>query len=178
MQIYGKFCASAFAQKPPQAVPCPRVSFNYETETWRGAHLFYPNFENDFVLLTPKDMLTRDEAWINKDDLYHDFEIVCEAVPNEQLRAQINNYFMKVLPEEASLRQKRRAMVRTIRKYPQLIDAYIRFKEKRGGQAIRKSSRKVKLSEQMYLENFGELAELLHKSSGFYGVGGATYKEA
>jgi hypothetical protein len=41
-----------------------KVSFNYETETWERGEFDLPAFEADFVLLTPKDMLTKDETWI------------------------------------------------------------------------------------------------------------------
>jgi len=46
-----------------------RVRFNYDTETWEEATFDLPKFKNDFVILTPKELLTKDETWINKKDL-------------------------------------------------------------------------------------------------------------
>ena len=43
-----------------------RSSFNYQTETWEEKTYFLPKFDNDFVLLTPKEILTKDETWINR----------------------------------------------------------------------------------------------------------------
>ena len=48
-----------------QAVKVARVRFNYETESWESDTFDLPWFDNDFVLLTPKDILTKDETWIN-----------------------------------------------------------------------------------------------------------------
>jgi hypothetical protein len=49
-----------------RAIPVSGAGFNYETETWETATYTLPWSEGDFVLLTPKDLLTRDENWINR----------------------------------------------------------------------------------------------------------------
>ena len=51
----------------------------------------------DFVLLTPKDMLTRDENWINRTDMIRDFESIPVAIPDAELRGQVFNYFQRIL---------------------------------------------------------------------------------
>jgi hypothetical protein len=43
--------------------------------------------------LTPQDLLTKDELWINQRDLIGDYTEIVDSVSNVQLRAQINNYF-------------------------------------------------------------------------------------
>ncbi len=155
-----------------------KVRFNYKTETWENKSFVLPSFDGDFVLLTPKDMLTRDAAWINKDDLLSEFDSVSDAVQNDELRAQINNYFIKVLPENATAKERKKAVLRTIRRFPELINTYIQTKERRGAQAVRASSIKVKKSEELYLHNFRELVGLLREFSKFYSVAGNTYNES
>jgi hypothetical protein len=155
-----------------------KVCFNYKTESWENQTFVLPFFNSDFVVLTPKDMLSRDVAWINKDDLLNEFEAVSDAVQNDQLRAQINNYFMKVLPEDATKKERKEAVMRTIRKFPELINAFIQSKERRGDQAVKSSSLKVKKSEDLYLRNFRELVGLLCDSSDFYSVDGNTYDQS
>src|SRR5262249_50400608 len=66
-----------------------KAKFDYETETWRSGTFELPSLGSDFVLLTPKDMLTREETWINRSDLLHSLTDIAEALPNEQLRAQL-----------------------------------------------------------------------------------------
>jgi hypothetical protein len=63
-----------------------RVTFNYTTETWADKSYTLPWYLDDFVLLTPRDLLTKDDTWINKQDLVGDFSEIPEAIPNEQLR--------------------------------------------------------------------------------------------
>ena len=54
---------------------------------------YLPVLWGDFVLLTPTDMLTRDDTWISHTDLMNRFAAIPEALPNAELRAQVNNYF-------------------------------------------------------------------------------------
>jgi hypothetical protein len=155
-----------------------RVRFDYRTETWRTKSFVLPCFDNDYVLLTPRDMLAKEDTWINRSDLVRDFDSLCESVPNEELRAKINNYFLKVLPEDATAMDRRKAANDTIRKFPRIIDYFIRRKEKQGRRAESISSGRVKLSETLYHEQFGKLVDLLSKSSDFYRTSGRTYEEA
>ncbi len=39
------------------------------------------------------DMLTRDETWINRPDMLSRFDLFPEALPDAEVRAQVNNYF-------------------------------------------------------------------------------------
>jgi hypothetical protein len=155
-----------------------KVHFNYRTETWQPRSFVLPCFNDDFVLLTPKRMLTRDKTWINREDLIRDFDSMNDAIANDELRAMVNNYLMKVLPEDPSSKQRRDAAAATIYKYPQLIDEFIRQKEEDGQQAESVSASRVKTSEKLYLERFGRLVEILHKHSSFYQFRGQTYWEA
>jgi len=156
----------------------PKVHFNYETETWEARSFLLPHFEGDFVLLSPKDMLTKEDTWISRQDMLSDFDMVRESVSNAELRAQINNYFMKVLPKKATPDERKVAELDTYRHFPELVDTYIRYKEDSGNEAVSMSSNRVKVSEQLYLEQFGAFVDMLAQFSAFYQVPGRTYKEA
>ena len=39
------------------------------------------------------NLISKDETWINKDDLVEDFYNIPNAISNDELRAKINNYF-------------------------------------------------------------------------------------
>ena len=66
-----------------------RVSFNYDTESWITKSYILPNFNNDFVLLTPKNILSRDNTWINKTDLISEFENLQVSLPNDSLNPRL-----------------------------------------------------------------------------------------
>ena len=171
-----------FARKhvPPnltKQVAINKVRFNFSTETWESDRFDLPYFANDYVILTPKDILTKDDVWINRTDLYNSFVNIPLAIPNEQLRAQVNNYFRLILPKKPKAEDIQAAVSAAINKFPVLLDYYIRQKEENGDQAVSLSNEKVALAELQYIEQIKKLAEILRKESGFYENEGRTYKE-
>jgi hypothetical protein len=155
-----------------------KVRFNYKTENWERGVYELPFIDGDFVILTPKDMLTKDETWINRPDLYNDFDEIPYSIPNDQLRAQINNYFAKMLPEDPSKKEKTEAIKKTIQEFPQILDYYIKSKEDTGDLAADISSEKVQISNHFYVQQFKNFISRLNNSTIFYALSGDTYEEA
>jgi hypothetical protein len=111
-------------------------------------------------------------------DLIKDFESIPAAIPNEVLRAQVSNYFRKVLPKDPTRDDERAAVTRTVLEFPDLIDYYIKYKEDNGTKAENISHEKVAVSQQLYLRQFKELVDLLRQQTGFYSSAGRSYAEA
>ena len=155
-----------------------KVRFNYRTESWESDYFDLPFLDKDYVILTPKDMLTKDETWINRTDLFDDFETIPYSIPNDELRAQINNYFAKVLPEDADNKERADAVRKTINEFPEILDYYIKYKEDNGDKAVDISSEKVEFSNEFYVNQFKRLISKLTNSTDFYDVYGDTYDEA
>lgn len=156
-----------------------RAYFSGQTERWMPRTYDLPVFEGDFVILTPKDILTKDDTWINYSDMVRMFEDIPDAVDDDQLRAEINNYLYSVIPSD---REPTRvdighAISSTLKKYPELIDYYIKVKEETGDEAAASSSLKVRESDFLYIKQFGELARLLQRESSFYDIAGNTESE-
>ncbi len=106
-----------------------RVAFNRKTETWMSGTYRLPDLDGDFVLLTPKDLLTRDDTWINHTDMVHSFDHLLTAVDDAQIRAQMQNYLARRLSQEPTRKDLNEARARTIREFPILVDLYIKAKE-------------------------------------------------
>lgn len=123
--------------------PVVRAEFNYDTGSWMTRDFYLPKLGRDFVLLTPSDMLTRDETWISHSDMLDKFDRLPEAVSDSEMRAQINQYFRSHLSKDAKAKEKREAASQTIRKFPELIDHYIKLKEDDGDRAESISAEKV-----------------------------------
>jgi len=155
-----------------------RVLFNYETESWQSGVFDLPVYKNKYVLLSPKEILTKDETWINKPDFFRQFDRIPEAIENEQLRAQINNYFYSILPKDPTSKDEHKAAASVALKFPELIDYYIKHKEERGNDAVKKSALDVTDSRMVYIDQFGALVNLLSQKSAFYSVPGNTADEA
>jgi hypothetical protein len=154
-----------------------RVRFNYGTASWERGTFDLPFDGDDYVLLTPKDILTKDDIWINKHDLVADFSEICDAIPNEQLVAQINHYFRSVLPRKPKEKDRQDAARKTILRFRELIDYYIKYKEENGEQAVDISKQRVTFSVDLYIRQFGALAEMLNSSTAFYQLRGGTQEE-
>lgn len=154
-----------------------RVIFNYTTESWEPKTFELPFIEGDYVILTPKDILTKDDTWINRTDLVRDFQNIPDAIPDEQLRAQINNYFRSILPKEPKQKDVDRAVAHVALRFPKLIDYYIKYKELHGDEAAQRSSTHVLESMQLYVNQYRRLVHLLSTQTDFYLYYGKTADE-
>lgn len=180
LQYTQEFARQHVPRQLRRTLTIDRVTFSYETETWQPVRFelpFHPEI-GDFVILTPKEILTKDETWISRPDLLDSFEDIANAVPNSQLRHQINNYFLKVLPRDAKAREEKEAIAKVIRRFPVLIEHYIRRKEDTGDRAIRTSSERVMVTERQFVREVRRLIKLLAHTSQFYELRGDTRQEA
>lgn len=173
----------AFAQV--HITPCFRrqfaidkVTFDYTTKRWKGARYDLPAFDNDYVLLTPKAILTKDEAWINRSDLLDNFQDIYQSMPDGQLRAQVNEYFLRRLSEDANKEEIREAATTTIEQFPQVLDYYIRHKEDTGGEAHKVSNSKVRDTEQQFIHQIRALVDQKLLGTEFYQEADESFEES
>jgi hypothetical protein len=59
-----------------------KVKFNYGTESWETGTFDLPRFGKSFVLLTPMDMLTKDDTWISGAGMVNEFEAIRLGKPS------------------------------------------------------------------------------------------------
>lgn len=178
-----KFAVKLLRDEFRKRVGVSNVRFNYTTEVWEPGIFELPYIDGDWVILTPTDMLTKEETWISKKDFYDDFEVIIpDAVSDGQLRAQINNYFYLALKREDDAKptqQERREVITDLAKlHPEIIDYYIKYKEEHGSEAEESSEIKVSESRELYIEQFRQLIDQLQGNTDFYKYSGDTYEEA
>jgi hypothetical protein len=168
-------------------VTVPKASFNYETEAWQVETFELPYWGRDYVILTPRNLLTKEETWINRAGMFDEFGDIVAAVPNDQLRMQLGNYFASLLPAPNPKKRKQKKPTRkqiaqaiqgTIRKFPQLIDYYIRLKEDNGDKATAVSDARVKEAEETFIRRITELVVQLNDETDFYEKSPDTLEEA
>lgn len=112
-----------------------RAEFDYATKAWKTKRYYLPKLGDDFVLLTPFDILTSDETWINHGDMIHNFSRLPESIADDQIRGQINMYFESRLSVKPSAKEYAQAAQETIWQFPELVDHYIRQQEDAGDRA-------------------------------------------
>ncbi|OGW52312.1 MAG: hypothetical protein A2Y81_06265 [Nitrospirae bacterium RBG_13_43_8] len=182
-----KFAQNHIRQRIRRNFAVERVYFNYETRSWVSKRFDLPIYNGNFVVLTPRDILTKDDTWINKSDIVNRFYDVVVAIPNQQLRAQINQYFAMNLPrrkkkdgksyKQPSKKEIAEAVSHVITEYPEFIDYYIRFKEDNGDEAKSVSETRVQEVENLFVRELSGLIHTLIVKSHFYKTGSDTIDE-
>ncbi|MCK9615293.1 MAG: hypothetical protein M0R48_07315 [Candidatus Omnitrophica bacterium] len=165
-----------------------RVVFNYKTSSWVSSKHMLPCFDNDFVLLTPRDLLTKDDTWINKPDLINQFDNIVLSVSNDQLRSQLNFYFSQNLPKPEYTKKGKekkpakkdiaKAINAVMQKYPVLLDYYIKYKEDQGDNAVSISAERVEEVYSLFVEKLSLFISYLFSKTDFYKSSGNTLRES
>jgi hypothetical protein len=156
-------------------VKVDKVYFDYELERWMPKEFTLPFIFGDFVLLTPRDILTKDDNWINSNDLRGDFTRICNGIQNDQLRNEIFNYFQKKLPKphknkKNTQKEITQAIQATIRQYPEIIKWYIKHKEENKEGAKNISKQKVEEVETIFIHQISSLVADLINYTDFYEI--------
>ena len=148
-----KYCKLFFVDK---------VDFNYDTESFMSKEYYLPYVinekgEEEYVILTPRDMLRVEEPAINRDKFIKSYQVVREAIDNEILRAYVNNYIAKAVneyekrqkknkrtPNESTVRKiEESAFKELIKECPELYDYYIKIVESNSDEITRISDQEV-----------------------------------
>lgn len=169
-----KFTKKYIAEEKTQNFTIKRAEFDFDYHVWKPKNFTLPSFGGEFVILTPKDLLTKNDIWINKTDLVKDFSEIPAAIPDDVLRQQLSVYFSKKLKEyeKTKLNKKtgkpetyhtqeteKKAVLDTIREFKEVIDVYIKIKEKKGNQAEKVSKEYVFETENFHENQFTKFAE-------------------
>lgn len=128
-----------------------KVEFDFKKGIWSGAHFTLPfldiNEKKEFVLLVPKEILTREDTWISKNDFLENDSAIFATISNDELRTKINKYFYdnlkiklnkkKQAEKDYSKKSRVNSLLKTVWEYPELLDYYIKFKEQKKSDALK-----------------------------------------
>ncbi|MBC8580185.1 hypothetical protein [Zhenhengia yiwuensis] len=152
--------------------------FNYDFEVWEGEIYTLPKFKNSYVILTPKDLLTRDDTFINSNDMYSKIELLVESIDNIALRGQINNYLLQELKKGMKKKERQEVYQRLVQQLPEIIDYYIREKEREKEMASNISNEKVSFCNELLVNNYKIFVEMMATQTPFYDVRQDSFEEA
>jgi hypothetical protein len=172
-----KFALEHISKKHLGKFNIQKVSFNKTTSSWASRQFTLPKFGNQFVLLTPTDLLTKDEAWISHQGFVEDYSTVFASVDNGQLRDQINHYFHSTLPIEATQQELSDTLEKVIERFPAVLDYYVRLREQDRLGAEDFQQKKLDEATDLFLNQASELAEHL-VNAGFYDIKADTLNGA
>ena len=162
------FAQQHLAPTAVRRVAVSKAKFNYETKTWMTRTYELPYANGDYVLLTPKDLLTKDDSWINREELIWGLPELIGTLQNQVLRSQLDRYLRDRLDKRAKAKQRRAAYSDAVDSHPEIIEYYIKLKEELGSEASSLSHQKVVEALQMFVMHVQQLANLLHRETDFY----------
>ena len=159
-----------------------RCRFDKTTKIWQPRKFKLPYLfrekNGDFIILTPLDILTIDDATINNDDFISRFSNITRSLENESLRSSINDFFRSHLPKKPTKDDRLEAIYRTIEKFPELVDYYIKLKEEKKENVAPVTIAKIEELKSKLLDALTPLCKLLDDNSEFYNVFPNSYDEA
>jgi len=158
-----------------------KAYFDYDLERWMAKKYTLPVYGDGYIILTPRDLLTKDENWINSHDLRGDFIGICNSIPNNQLRSEIQAFYRLQLPaptyvgkgrkrrqKALSAKEISKAVNQTISTFPVIIDYFIKQKEENADGAKNIADAKVQEVETIFQKNVQELIKILTDETTFY----------
>ncbi len=157
-----------------------KVKFDYSRKMWIAKEYVLPFFGTDFVLLTPKDILTLEETWINKNELMENFITIARSIDNKALISQLNDYLLDQMESKGRVLKEdmQQKAVELIDEFPEIIDHYIAQKEDTKEEAIRATGVRVKSVETFFIAAVQSLAEKLAKETNFFKQPFYTFEES
>ena len=159
-----------------------RCRFDEKTKIWQPRTFKLPYFfretNGDYIILTPLDILTIDDAIINNADFVSNFRNVTRSLENESLRSAVNDFFRSCLPKKPTQKDKLEAFLKTIKQFPDLIDFYIKLKEDKRNEICAVTMTKINDIRTKLVDALTPLCNLLNDNSDFYKVLPKSYDEA
>ncbi|MGE0876289.1 MAG: hypothetical protein AB7O31_16630 [Burkholderiales bacterium] len=168
--------------KPSQRrrVALLKARFNYATRSWSPMTFELPYVNGDFVLLTPRDILTKDNAWINRPELLDRLPDIAASIPDDALRSQLNDYLERRLSADpdATKDQVREIIAQAVEQFPRVLDYYIRDKELHGADAKSLAEARVQFIQTQFVKHVRSFVTSFLEPSDFYSGLPNTYDEA
>ncbi|MCX6757776.1 MAG: hypothetical protein NTZ44_02770 [Candidatus Nomurabacteria bacterium] len=160
-----------------------RIEFDFEKGIWIDGVASLPFIYNEkglkeYVLLTPKDILVKEEDWISKSDFLKHDSVILNRIDNQDLRDKINQYFNALIPvkinkkgkkvPDNSQKNRKEALIETAKKYTILLEYYIRYKENEGSPVVKRNLEDVSLIKDIFYSEARKIVSELKNDTEFY----------
>lgn len=158
-----------------------KVQFNYSTESWESQQFYLPKFNDSYIILTPKDLLKRENTFINREDMIKNLDRISYIVDDQELRALLDNYLQKKIKnnENGMTRKVNNEEKNSfIKDHPVLINYYIRYKEINSLMAKNENKKEVDEIKSIFIDMLPILVDNLSEKTDFYKIIGDSFDEA
>ena len=110
--------------------------------------------------------------------MYEAVAFMGESLPDEVLRFQVNDYFTSLLSKNPTKEERTEAAKKTILRFPEVIDHYIRTKEEDEQGAMEENSQAVGQVKTVFINQLRNLVAQLEAETDFYKKPITTHQEA
>jgi hypothetical protein len=175
LEFTSTFAREYIDPKLCREVNVPKVMFNYQTNTWASGKYTLPVFDGDYVLLTPADILTRDDTFISRSDMVSNLMDIAPSVDDDTLRFQLNTYLREAMYERKGRKVKQKTKsereaitITFLNSHPEIIDYYIKYKEENADKATSISRELVLEAKTLFNKQLSYLSQLLFDFTDYY----------
>lgn len=141
-------------------------------------YLYKDGDHGDFLVLTPLDILSKDEAFISHSSFVSQFRSIANSLDNTSLRSSINEFFSSHLPANPKRDEIEYAIEKTVERFPEILDYYIQHQEKNKDRASAISAERVEKLKSEIIETVRQLIRSLFYGCEFYTTPTTSYAEA
>lgn len=146
------FAVAHLRENQRRNISVKRAYFNERTQRWESRTYNLPYYHGDYVLLTPKDILTKDDTWMNNSDMLDRFDDIRAALSNVELRDLIGRRYIELLAQVESRKQ---AEINAVKRkvfdeFPEMVEQYISMREDRKEEAKSQSLLNVQEIEDIF----------------------------
>lgn len=179
-----KFAKKYISENYCKNIPVDKSGFNYETESFVTKEYYLPYIinekgEEEYVLLTPADILRKNEPSINRDNFFKVNRKVRDYIENDVLKAQVNNYIAKAVGEYEMEQRKnkkkpsegmikiieREAFTEMVKEHPEIYDYYVKMRENEKEEIKKECFQEVNIQLKKFIDNAVLLVEVFKKGT-------------
>lgn len=155
-----------------------KAYFDYEKGVWSNKEYYLPNFNNDFVVLTPRDVLVHGDNYMCRDGLVEYLDIARTRIQDENFVNHFNSYFVTLMDKELTKAEKIKLAYQYAEGYPEIVDYYIQYKEQNGDSAKDVNIAYIKSIETVLEIAISDFIDFLSNETHFYSMPYNTYIDA
>ena len=174
-----------------------KAEFNYKTETFVSKKYYLPYIINnkgkeEYILLTPKDILRADEPSINRMDFLKNIDLIRQSIDNDTLRIQLDDYMQKAINEyhnkcETLNRKprvneenkiKKKSFEEFVNEHNEIYDYYIKIKENSYIEIKKQTSEEVLIQMKIFNENVRTLINMINNNKHLFNKNITSFNES
>jgi len=148
-----------------------KAYFDYDKEEWCDKEYYLPSYKNDFIILTPKDIIVENDDFLSRNDLLRFVNYSSVRIPDSRLRDHVNEYLSKMLDDRLSKEQKKELTNVLLDEHPEIISYYTSEREKESDKAVAENEKFIDKLNAILDDNVQDVIRFLEDETKFYNIG-------